>query len=90
VQEQRRAEALERQIADLTAARGQARAAYEGGALSLIEVLDADRDLLAASDQLVQARAGADRAAVTAYRALGGGWTPPALTVAHATGRTAG
>ncbi len=37
---------------------------------------DADRDLLNASDQLVQARAGAARAAVAAYRALGGGWTP--------------
>ncbi|MBW8812714.1 MAG: efflux transporter outer membrane subunit [Caulobacterales bacterium] len=89
VQEERRADVLERQIADLTAARAQARAAYEGGALSLIEVLDADRDLLAASDQLVQARAGADRAAVTAYRALGGGWTPPATLAAHATGRAA-
>jgi NodT family efflux transporter outer membrane factor (OMF) lipoprotein len=90
VQEQRRTEALERQIADLATARAQARAAYEGGALSLIEVLEADRDLLTARDQLVQARAGADRAAVTAYRALGGGWSPPAVTVARAPGRTVG
>ena len=42
--------------------------------ISLVEVRDADRDLLAASDQLVQARAGAARAAVAAFRALGGGW----------------
>jgi len=40
-------------------------------------VRDADRDLQTASDQLVQARAGAARAAVAAFRALGGGWRPP-------------
>jgi len=39
-------------------------------------VRDADRDLLNASDQLVQARAGAARAAVASFRALGGGWRP--------------
>jgi NodT family efflux transporter outer membrane factor (OMF) lipoprotein len=89
VQEQRRADALQAQIADLAAARAQADAAYRAGALSLIEVLDADRDLLAARDQLVQSRAGADRAAVTAYRALGGGWTPPAVTAAATSGRSA-
>lgn len=78
----RQAEALDRQIVALAAAREQARTAYEGGALSLIEVLDADRDLLAASDQRVQAEAGADRAAVAAFRALGGGWTAPRVSVA--------
>ena len=39
--------------------------------ISLIEVLDADRDLLNASDQRVRARADADRAAVESFRALG-------------------
>jgi NodT family efflux transporter outer membrane factor (OMF) lipoprotein len=76
--QQARAAALSRQIAQLTQARAQAEAAYEGGVIGLIEVRDADRDLLAASDQLVQARAGAARAAVACYRALGGGWTAPA------------
>jgi NodT family efflux transporter outer membrane factor (OMF) lipoprotein len=75
-QSQARAAALERQIDELTTARAQAQQAYEGGVTSLIEVRDADRDLLTASDALVQARAGADRAAVAAFRALGGGWTP--------------
>ncbi len=74
VQQQARAAALSRQIDALTLARNQAETAYEGGAVSLIEVRDADRNLLAASDELVRARADADRAAVAAYRALGGGW----------------
>jgi NodT family efflux transporter outer membrane factor (OMF) lipoprotein len=63
------------QIEDLEASRRQAETAYEGGAISLIEVRDADRDLLAAADQLAQTRAAAARAAVAAYRALGGGWS---------------
>jgi NodT family efflux transporter outer membrane factor (OMF) lipoprotein len=72
---QAQADALSRQIQDLTAARGQARMAYENGAVSLIEVLDADRDLLDAADRLAQARADAGHAAVFAFRALGGGWS---------------
>jgi NodT family efflux transporter outer membrane factor (OMF) lipoprotein len=66
---------LEAQITELEASRSQAETAYEGGAISLIEVRDADRDLLAAADQLAQTRAAAARAAVAAYRALGGGWS---------------
>ncbi|QUD90488.1 efflux transporter outer membrane subunit [Phenylobacterium montanum] len=77
-QQQARAQALTRQIDQLKAARDQAEQAYEGGVISLTDVRDADRDLLSASDQLVQARAGAARAAVAAYRALGGGWRPEA------------
>ena len=73
--ERARAVALQRQIIALTTARRQAEDAYEGGVSSLVEVRDADRDLLAASDQLVQARAGAARAAVASFRALGGGWS---------------
>jgi len=78
-QQEARAAALERQVGELTAARRQAELAYEGGVASLIEVRDTDRDLLAASDQLAQARAAAARAAVAAYRALGGGWRPESL-----------
>jgi NodT family efflux transporter outer membrane factor (OMF) lipoprotein len=78
VQQQARGQALERQIAELTIARRQAEQAYEGGVISLVEVRDADRDLLAATDQLALSREGAAQAAVAAYRALGGGWSPPA------------
>jgi NodT family efflux transporter outer membrane factor (OMF) lipoprotein len=73
--ERARALSLQRQILALATARRQAEDAYEGGVSSLIEVRDADRDLLVASDQLVQARAGAARAAVASFRALGGGWS---------------
>lgn len=54
--------------------RGAAEEAYKGGAVSLFEVLEEDRQLLAARDQ--QAHVGTDnaRAAVAAFRALGGGW----------------
>jgi NodT family efflux transporter outer membrane factor (OMF) lipoprotein len=74
LQDEAQAAALQRQIAQLTLARDQAQQAYTGGVISLIEVLDADRDLLAASDRLALAQAGAARAAVSAFRALGGGW----------------
>jgi NodT family efflux transporter outer membrane factor (OMF) lipoprotein len=69
------AEVLMRQIAALTRSREQAQTAYEGGVLPLIEVLDADRDLLAARDQLAAANANQARAAVASFRALGGGWS---------------
>lgn len=68
----------ERQVASLTRARDQARMAFQGGAVSLLDVLDADRALLDASDRLQQARAGAARASVAATRALGGGYSESA------------
>jgi len=80
--DQEQAAVLQRQVAELTRARDQAQQAYEGGAISLVEVRDADRDLLTASDALVRARADADRSAVAAYRALGGGWSTADVTVA--------
>jgi NodT family efflux transporter outer membrane factor (OMF) lipoprotein len=46
--------------------------AYEQGSIPLTDVLDADRQLLAAQDQLAQARANIDRAAVASYRSMGG------------------
>jgi NodT family efflux transporter outer membrane factor (OMF) lipoprotein len=68
-------------------ARAETLAAYEGGALNLIDVLDADARLLRSRDALVQARTGAARAAVASFRALGGGWSGdaplPAVAAAH-------
>jgi outer membrane protein TolC len=43
--------------------------------ITLTDVLDADRDLLTAQDQLASAKALAVRSAVASYRALGGGWS---------------
>ncbi|MBB5684939.1 efflux transporter outer membrane subunit [Sphingobium boeckii] len=50
-------------------------AAYKGGAVSLIEVLDADRRLLDTRDARAQAKTETARAAVASFRAIGGGWT---------------
>lgn len=66
---------LEREIVALRAARGQTQLAYQNGAVALIDVLDADRELLSASDALAAASAETSRASVAAFRALGGGWT---------------
>ncbi|WP_157221127.1 efflux transporter outer membrane subunit [Flavisphingomonas formosensis] len=65
-----------RQLAALTTARDQTELAYRGGVAALIDVLDADRERLAAADRLASVRADEARAAVAAYRALGGGWQP--------------
>lgn len=44
------------------------------GIVSLIEVLQADENMLRASDARAQAKTESARAAITAYKALGGGW----------------
>lgn len=76
VQQEARAHALVQAESALARARGASLAAYKSGAVSLIEVLDADRRLLEARDGVVQARAAASRGAVASFRALGGGWDP--------------
>ncbi|CAM3943375.1 efflux transporter outer membrane subunit [Bordetella tumulicola] len=58
-------------------ARGASFAAYQRGAASLIDMLYADASLLQASDAKAQAQTELARAAVAAFRALGGGWQPP-------------
>ena len=65
---------LSREAASLTRARDTAEEAYRGGAVSLIDVLDSDRQLLLAQDDLARVRADTARSAVSSYRALGGGW----------------
>jgi len=55
-------------------ARENSAAAYKGGVVSLIEVLDADSNLLQVRDAKAQAQTEAARAAVASFRALGGGW----------------
>jgi NodT family efflux transporter outer membrane factor (OMF) lipoprotein len=66
---------LAREVDAHQSARDAAADAYKGGAASLIEVLQEDRLLLAARDQLAQLQANNARAAVATFRALGGGWT---------------
>jgi outer membrane protein TolC len=64
------------EIAALQRVRDRSQEAYEAGAIALTDVLDADRQLLVARDDLALTRETAARAAVASFRALGGGWTP--------------
>ncbi|MCY1366286.1 efflux transporter, outer membrane factor (OMF) lipoprotein, NodT family [compost metagenome] len=65
---------LDAEIEAHRTAREAAQEAYQGGAVSLREVLDEDQQLLAARDQQAQVAANDARAAITTFRALGGGW----------------
>ncbi len=58
----------------LARARSASFQAYQGGAVSLIEVLNADANLLATRDAKALAATEAARAAISSFRALGGGW----------------
>lgn len=58
----------------LTQARDSSFTAYQKGVVSLIEVLHADENLLRTSDAKAQAQTESARAAVAAFKALGGGW----------------
>ncbi|QDH65345.1 efflux transporter outer membrane subunit [Pseudomonas azotoformans] len=60
----------------LSQARQSSFTAYEKGTASLIDVLHADETLLQASDARAQAQTESARAAVAAFKALGGGWQP--------------
>jgi NodT family efflux transporter outer membrane factor (OMF) lipoprotein len=77
--EQRRDE-LAGEVSALTRARDLSETAYKSGASPLTDVLDANRELLVARDSLNSTEADASRAAVTLYRAIGGGWEGPGVT----------
>ncbi|MBS1131893.1 MAG: outer membrane protein, partial [Proteobacteria bacterium] len=63
-------------VDSLSRARAASLAEYENGIVSLIEILQADDALLRTSDARAQAQTEAARAAVAAFKALGGGWQP--------------
>ena len=77
VKREEQAAVLTQGVDSLSRARGAAFAAYQKGVVSLIEVLQADENLLRASDAQAQAQTESARAAVAAYKALGGGWDAP-------------
>lgn len=66
--------ALGTEVAAHVRARDASEEAYKGGAVSLYEVLDEDRQLLTARDAQARVLADNARAAVATFRALGGGW----------------
>ena len=74
VQSENRRNEILREIAELQRVRDLSEQSYAAGVIALTDVLDADRQLLAAKDDLAVARESAARAAVGSYRALGGGW----------------
>jgi NodT family efflux transporter outer membrane factor (OMF) lipoprotein len=65
---------LQDEVQSLVKARDLAEQAYRAGSITLTDVLDANRQLLVAQDELDANRADAARAAVGVFRALGGGW----------------
>lgn len=84
IQREAQAGMLARGETALIRAQAASLAAYKGGVVSLVEVLDADRRLLDTRDARAQAQTEAARAAVASYRALGGGWQAPATSIVRA------
>lgn len=76
VRREEQAHVLDQGVESLGIARKASFAAYQKGVVSLIEVLQADDNLLGAADAQAQAQTESARAAVAAFKALGGGWQP--------------
>ena len=74
VKREEQAAALAKGVDSLGRARSASFAAYQKGVVSLIEVLQADESLLRAADAHSQAQTESARAAIAAFKALGGGW----------------
>lgn len=86
VKREEQAAVLARGVDSLSRARSASFAAYQKGVVSLIEVLQADESLLRASDAQAQAQTESARAAVAAFKALGGGWQTGLRTEADMAG----
>jgi NodT family efflux transporter outer membrane factor (OMF) lipoprotein len=71
-----RGDELLKEVAALQRVRDRSQEAYKAGVIPLTDVLDADRQLLVAKDELAFTRETAAQAAVGSFRALGGGWKP--------------
>jgi len=72
-------EHLQRAAQDSAQAAQLARVRYKAGLIDLFEVLDAERQTLLAQDAFADGRTRSASAAVSLYRALAGGWTPPQM-----------
>lgn len=76
VESENRGAEIQKEIDQLNRVRDRSQESYEAGVIGLTDVLDADRQLLAAKDELAITREATARAAVGSFRALGGGWQP--------------
>lgn len=68
---------VQAEVKSLTRSRDLSQEAYRAGSITLTDVLDADRQLLIAQDQLTANQTESARAAVGVFRSFGGGWQPP-------------
>ncbi|MFL6696683.1 MAG: efflux transporter outer membrane subunit [Vitreoscilla sp.] len=80
--EQRHASALARQLADARRADALMRSRHRNGFVSMIEVLDAQRNVHQAEQQALQSNVAASTDLVALYKALGGDWSEDAASVA--------
>lgn len=81
-QTEQRKEELAGEVSALTRARDLSEIAYKAGATPLTDVLDANRELLVARDSLNGTQADSALAAVTLFRAIGGGWDSSSVVAA--------
>jgi NodT family efflux transporter outer membrane factor (OMF) lipoprotein len=72
--EQHRRDALRQAVAENRRALGLARARYSEGVVDFLQVLDVERNLLAAEQQLADSTTAVSTDLVQIYKALGGGW----------------
>lgn len=79
---------LREATADSEKAAHLARLRYEYGVENFLSVLDAERRLLEAQDQLARSETATTTALVAVYKALGGGWEDPAVALQTAAGHT--
>ena len=75
-QSESRRDEIASEIGSLQRVKNLSEQSYKAGVIPLTDVLDADRQLLVAKDDLATTRESAARAAIASFRALGGGWTP--------------
>lgn len=75
-QSEMRKDEIAQEIRSLQRVKDLSEQSYRAGVIPLTDVLDANRQLLVAKDQLAATQEDAARAAVGSFRALGGGWTP--------------
>jgi multidrug efflux system outer membrane protein len=82
--QQSRRDYLQQSVEASQTAAKLARERFENGATDFLTVLDAERVMLEAQDQLAQSQTQAATALVAVYKALGGGWEkPPASAAAN-------
>jgi multidrug efflux system outer membrane protein len=65
---------LDQAAAASTRAAGLARQRFEGGLTDFLNVLEAERDMLHAQDDLARSRTDTATSLIAVYKALGGGW----------------